>query len=218
MNPMTDTSLITSTGIIAIIRGDYADTIEVLAEALYRGGVRVLEITLNSPNALQMIAALNRQWSGKMLIGAGTVLTAEQVSEAAVAGASFCVSPDVYAPVVERALHLGLEPIPGAFTPTEVRTAVRAGARFIKLFPAIAGGPEYLKQIRAPLNDVLFVPTGGVDESNLTAFVRAGAVAAGIGSSLVPKWGRHGDQWLAQVEASARRLTHLFISSRTGNV
>jgi 2-dehydro-3-deoxyphosphogluconate aldolase/(4S)-4-hydroxy-2-oxoglutarate aldolase len=214
---MTDTSLITSTGIIAIVRGDHTETIEALAEALYRGGVRVMEVTLNSPNAMQMIAALNRQWAGKMLIGAGTVLTAEQVSEVAAVGASFCVSPDVYTPVIERALHLGLEPIPGAFTPTEVRTAVRAGARFIKLFPAIAGGPEYLAQIRAPLDDVLFVPTGGVDESNLTAFVRAGAAAAGIGSSLVPKQRQIGHQWLAQVEASAQRLTHLFLSSRTGN-
>jgi 2-dehydro-3-deoxyphosphogluconate aldolase/(4S)-4-hydroxy-2-oxoglutarate aldolase len=214
---MTDTSLITSTGIIAIVRGDHTETIEALAEALYRGGVRVMEVTLNSPKALQMIAALNRQWSGRMVIGAGTVLTEQQVSDAAAAGASFCVSPDVYTPVIERTLHLGLEPIPGAFTPTEVRTAVRAGARFIKLFPAIAGGPEYLAQIRAPLDDVLFVPTGGVDESNLTAFVRAGAVAAGIGSSLVPKQRQIGHQWLTQVEASAQRLTHLFLSSRTGN-
>lgn len=214
---MTETSFITSTGIIAIVRGDHGAYIGELAEALYRGGVRAMEVTLNSPNAVQMLAALNRQWTDKMLIGAGTVLTAEQVTEAASAGASFCVSPDVFEPVIRRAIHLGLEPIPGAFTPTEIRAAVRAGARFVKLFPAVAGGPEYLRQIRAPLDNVLFVPTGGVDESNLAAFVRAGATAAGIGSSLIPKRREPGDQWLLQVEASARRLTDLFMSARTGN-
>src|SRR5690606_3425973 len=129
-----------------------------LAAALYSGGVRVMEVTLNSPNALEMIAALDRQWSGKMLIGAGTVLTAAQVDKASSAGAAFCVSPDTFAPVIERAVSLGLIPIPGAFTPTEIRTAVRAGARFVKLFPAMPAGPAYLSQIRAPLDDVLFVP------------------------------------------------------------
>lgn len=208
---MTDTSLITSTGIIAIVRGDHATHIAELADALYSGGVRVMEVTLNSPGALAMIALLSRQWSGKMLIGAGTVLTAEQVEAAADAGATFCVSPDTFAPVIERTLSLGLEPVPGAYTPTEIRTAIRAGAKFIKLFPAMPAGPTYLNQIRAPLNDVQFVPTGGVDESNIAAFVRAGAVAFGIGSSLVPK--TLNDAALAGVEESARRLTKLFATA-----
>lgn len=212
---MAETSLITSTGIIAIVRGDHAATIGELAAALYSGGVRVMEVTLNSPNALQMIAAISRQWAGKMLVGAGTVLTAAQVDQAADAGAAFCVSPDTFAPVIERAIRLSIEPIPGAFTPTEIRTAVRAGARFIKLFPAMPAGASYLSQIRAPLDDVLFVPTGGVDETNLAAFVRAGAVALGIGSSLVPKQ-ISGDASIAAIEGSARRLTQLFTDSRAG--
>jgi 2-dehydro-3-deoxyphosphogluconate aldolase / (4S)-4-hydroxy-2-oxoglutarate aldolase len=214
---MADTALITSTGIIAIVRGDYAAHIGELSAALYAGGVRVMEVTLNSPGALDMIAALAAQWTGRMLIGAGTVLTVAQVDAAATAGAAFCVSPDTFAPVVERAAGLGLEPIPGAFTPSEIRTAARAGARFVKLFPAMPAGPAYLSQLRAPLDDVLFVPTGGVDEGNLAAFVRAGAVAAGVGSSLVPKRLDSGDAQLAQIEAAARRLTGLFAGSRAAH-
>jgi len=178
---------LTKYGIVAILRGDYAPHIFSLADALFAGGIRVLEVTLNSPGALALIAQLRKAYAEKMWIGAGTVVEPDQVDAVADAGGEFIVSPDTCISVIERALALGLEPIPGAFTPTEIRTALRAGARFIKLFPAMPAGPTYLSHLRGPLPDVHFLPTGGVGLEEIAPFVQAGAVGFGLGSSLVPK-------------------------------
>jgi Entner-Doudoroff aldolase len=169
---------------------------------------------MNTPNAVGMIAQLRAQFGAGLLVGAGTVLTPEQVAQVADAGGQFVIAPDTFAPVIGAALERGLEPIPGALTATEIRTAVRAGARLVKLFPAVIGGPEYLRQVRAPLDDVLFVPTGGVDHTNALDFIRAGASALGIGSALVPKQFAGSPDEVASVTAYARRLVALVAEGR----
>lgn len=171
---------------IAIIRGDYHQHIDAVARALSDNGVTAIEVTLNSPGALDMIAHLAAQYGDRMLVGAGTVLDADSVKRAAAAGAQFIVAPDTYEAVIASALAHGLEPLPGVLTPTEARTAIRAGARLLKLFPATLGGSDYLKQIRAPLHDAQFIPTGGITAENAATYLQAGAVALGIGSWLVP--------------------------------
>lgn len=171
---------------IAILRGDHQQHLDVIARLLQEGGIRAIEVTLNSPGALAMIAHLAQAYGDQMLVGAGTVLDTDGVAAAAAAGARFIVAPDTFAEVIAAALQGGLEPLPGVFTATEARTAIRAGARLLKLFPAEQGGPEYLRQLRAPLHDAQFVPTGGISAENAGAYLKAGAVALGIGGWLVP--------------------------------
>lgn len=171
---------------IAILRGDHQQHLDTIARLLHEGGIRAIEVTLNSPGALSMIAHLAQAYGDQMLVGAGTVLDTDGVAAAAAAGARFIVAPDTFADVIAAALRHELEPLPGVFTATEARTAIRAGARLLKLFPAEQGGPEYLRQLRAPLHDALFIPTGGITAENARAYLKAGAVALGIGGWLVP--------------------------------
>lgn len=178
--------LLIAARVIAIVRGDHQQQIDEIARTLSENGVRAIEITLNSPGALEMIAHLSQHYGNRLLVGAGTVLDVEGVTQAAAVGARFIVSPDTYEPVIEAALNAGLEPLPGVQTATEARTAIRAGAKLLKLFPATMGGPDYLKQLRAPLHTAQFVPTGGISAANAGEYLRAGAVALGLGSWLVP--------------------------------
>lgn len=173
-------------GIIAMIRGSFTATqlIEI-ANALCVGGVDVLEITLNSPNALTLLTTLQGELGGQMLIGAGTIRNTEQAKEALDAGAKFLVSPNLDLPTATYAKAQAVLYLPGVFTATESATAFAAGCSLVKLFPADAMGPAYLKALRAPLDDVGFVPTGGVTLSNIAEYARAGAVAVGIGGALV---------------------------------
>jgi 2-dehydro-3-deoxyphosphogluconate aldolase/(4S)-4-hydroxy-2-oxoglutarate aldolase len=171
---------------IAIVRGNYPlPAIRAIADALLAGGMTVIEVTMNSAGVLDAIKMLAAEYGERMLIGAGTLLEAEQVRQAAAAGARFAVAPDTCLEVIRAAQEHGLEPIPGALTPSEIMQAHRAGARLIKLFPATLGGPDYLRQVCAPLDMIHFIPTGGIDASNARAYIDAGAVAVGLGSSLV---------------------------------
>lgn len=169
--------------IVAIFRGDFGGQWLSYAEALRDNGVTAMEITLNSPGALDGIRLLNDKLGDSLLIGAGTVLTAEAVDAAAEAGATFIVAPDTDEAVITASLARGLVPVPGAYTATEIRLAHKLGAPLIKLFPATA--PDYIKAIRAPLNHIPLMATGGVDLSNAADFMKAGASALGIGSSLL---------------------------------
>ncbi len=174
--------------IVAIVRGDYSlDALKVMGQALHDCGINLLEITMNSAGAVEAIAMLVQEFGDRMCIGAGTVLDVAQVDAVAKVGARFVVAPETYDPVIKMALGLGLEPMPGAFTPSEIMSASRAGARLVKLFPAVAGGPDYVKQVRAPLGHVDLMVTGGVEPDSARAYLDAGAVAVGMGSSLVPK-------------------------------
>lgn len=208
---------LTKYGIIAILRGDYAPHIFSLADALYAGGIRVLEVTLNSPGALTLISQLREAYAEKMWIGAGTVVEPEQVDAVADAGGEFIVSPDTFVSVIKRTLAVGLEPIPGAYTPSEIRMALRAGARFIKLFPAMPAGPSYLRQLRGPLPEVHFLPTGGVGLEDIAPFVRVGAVGFGLGSSLVPKMFEGTPAQIEQVTACATAFCNSLEQARANN-
>lgn len=175
-------------GIIAIIRGDFApDELAEMARAVLAGGIHTLEITLNSPGALAAIRDLRRRFEGRLVLGAGTVLSAAAANDAMDAGAAFIVSPGLDISVVAAAQARDVLCMPGVFTPTEVQAALRLGCRLLKLFPADAAGPAYLRALRAPFNDVGFVPTGGINASNLAAYAGAGAAAAGVGGALVSR-------------------------------
>ncbi len=187
------------TRVIAILRlRDHGLTVEV-CEALVRGGIRVLEVTLDDPAAL---AALRRVAGLDALVGAGTVLDAATVAAAADAGARFIVSPNTDVRVITASLDAGLTPLPGALTATEVAAAVEAGAEYVKLFPAGPMGYAYLRALRGPFGRVAFIPTGGIAHDAAREWIAAGAVAVGLGSDLVPA--RPSDADLAGIEARAR--------------
>ena len=179
--------------IIAIVRGITGETLVKTAEALYEGGIRLLEITFDQTGKIpasetaEMIADLCRRFEGRMRIGAGTVMTAEQVRTAAAAGAEYMISPDTSREVIEETKRLGAVSIPGALTPTEVATAYAYGADFVKLFPAGELGLSYIKAIRAPLSHIPMLAVGGVNETNMGEFLGAGLAGFGIGSNIVSK-------------------------------
>ncbi|MDQ3460114.1 MAG: bifunctional 4-hydroxy-2-oxoglutarate aldolase/2-dehydro-3-deoxy-phosphogluconate aldolase [Deinococcota bacterium] len=179
-------TIIREAGVIAILRGDFPlPRLLRVAEALLRGGVGVLELTLNSQGALAGVAALRRELAGQLLVGAGTVRTADDADRALDAGAQFLVSPNLDLASALRAQARGVLHLPGVFTASEAQAAWAAGCRLVKLFPADSLGPSYLRALRAPLDDIGFIPTGGVGVDNVAAYVAAGAVAVGVGSTLV---------------------------------
>ena len=173
-------------GLISIIRGSFSlqETMQI-AEVLLAGGVRVVEVTLNSTHALKAIPELQRQFGSDVQVGAGTVRTAEDVEKAVDAGASFLIAPCLDMPSVRAAARHDILMLPGVFTASEAQAAFVAGCETVKLFPADAVGPAYLKALRAPLDHIDFIPTGGVTADTLADFHRAGAVAFGLGSALV---------------------------------
>ena len=173
-------------GIVAIVRGDFpAQKVLEIGDALLAAPVLVMEVTLNTPGALELIQMLRARFGENMYIGAGTVRTANQFNAAIAAGAQFTVAPGLNPAVVTQARKADILHIPGVYTATEAETACAAGSRLLKLFPANIGGPAYLKALRAPLDDIQFVPTGGIGPDNAAAWATAGAAALGVGSSLV---------------------------------
>ena len=179
--------------IIAIVRGVEAEKCMKVADALYAGGIRLMEVTFNQqkPESFQVtadaIAAINCAYEGRMLVGAGTVTTVELVEMAAAAGAKYIISPDANPDVIRRTVELGMVSMPGCMTPTEMLMAHRAGADFIKLFPAGDLGPGYMKAVRAPLNHLRVMAVGGVNEKNIADFLKVGACGFGIGGNLANK-------------------------------
>jgi 2-dehydro-3-deoxyphosphogluconate aldolase/(4S)-4-hydroxy-2-oxoglutarate aldolase len=192
-------------GIIAIVRGQFRpQQLLVIGETLATAGLTILEITLNTSDAFRAIEQLRQRAEGRLLVGAGTVRTPEQLRQAMDAGAQFSVAPNFDAETVRLALSQHFLHLPGVFTATEAETAVRAGCALLKLFPSEMLGPRYLKALRAPLDDVKFVPTGGISAANIGEYRRAGAVACGIGSALVTDPA----QPLAELSERARALRH----------
>jgi len=151
------------------------------------GGVKVIEFTLTTPRALDLIEQTSRELGDAVLLGAGTVLDPETARAAILAGAEFIVAPTLNLKVIEMCRRYGKVVIPGAYTPTEMLAAWEAGADFVKIFPADIGGPAYLKAVGAPLPQIKLIPVGGVTLENTGEFIKAGAVAVGVGSSLVEK-------------------------------
>ena len=186
MRPKADIiSLLTDPGIIAVVRAQQAAQVLPLSEALIAGGVRVIEITMTTPNALAAIREAREKLGERALIGVGTVLDADTARAAIAAGAEFVVTPICRTELVAIAHAAGCPVMLGAYTPTEAQLAHEAGADFIKIFPADTLGPGYIKALRAPLPHLRIVPTGGVDVQNVADFLKAGCAALGVGSSLV---------------------------------
>jgi len=174
-------------GIIAIIRADSPEQLVEAAEALLAGGVSVMEVTMTTPNALEVITAVTRKFGDAVLMGVGSVIDPKTVYAAVAAGAEFIVTPVTKPQVIAAANELEKPIASGAFTPTECLLAHESGADFVKLFPADVGGPTYIKSILAPLPMLRIVPTGGVTPETAAAFLNAGCAALGVGSSLVSK-------------------------------
>jgi len=179
--------------IVAILRGIEADKAEAAGQALIDGGIRLMEITMNTSGAAQMIYRWRSSFDGEAAVGAGTVTDMELAKEAVAAGAQFLISPNLDEDVIRYGKELGISVWPGVMTPTEIVRAVKAGAEAIKLFPMGTLGTGYLKEIRGPLNDVPILATGGVDLHNITEYFAAGANAVGMGGKLVNlEWIREG--------------------------
>jgi len=175
-------------GVVAIARNTSAEKVPDVADGLLRGGVRAFELTLNEPqiNALEALRAAARHAKGTALeIGAGTVLTLDAAERAIEAGATFLVSPHVDPELIEWAVERGIPFLPGAFTPTEILAAWRAGAPAVKLFPASVAGPAFVREFRGPFPHIPLLPTGGVTVETAPDFIGAGAIAVGLGSWLV---------------------------------
>lgn len=198
--------------IIAIVRGVGPDQCMKVADALYEGGIRLMEITYNQkdPDSFQATAdaiqAISTAYEGRMYVGAGTVTTPELVELTARAQGRFIISPDVNEAVIARTRELDMVSLPGALTPTEVMTAHRAGADFVKIFPVGSLGVAYVKALRAPISHVKLMAVGGVNETNVADFLKAGMMGAGVGGNLVNQaWIEAGA--FDKITATARALT-----------
>lgn len=186
--------LIAEFRVIAILRGVEATTLDNVADALCHGGVRCVEITMNTPGASAMIEHVKKTFGNQLLVGAGTVLDTAAAYQAISSGADFILAPTLSIPVIEMCATYGALAVPGAFTPTEILSAWQAGAQLIKVFPVGSVGPGYIKDLLGPLPQIPLLPVGGVNLENAASFRKAGAVAVGVGSALFdPKLARAGD-------------------------
>ena len=172
-------------GIVAIIRANSANELIDAAAAIHAGGVDVIEVTMTTPNALQVISDVSSAYGDSVLVGAGSVLDAETARAVMLAGAEFIVSPVTKMDVIEICNRYGKVVIPGAFTPTEILAAWEAGADYVKVFPSSGVGSTYIKDVKAPLPHIPLVPTGGINVENAAEFISAGSTALGVGSALV---------------------------------
>ncbi|MDH5607804.1 MAG: bifunctional 4-hydroxy-2-oxoglutarate aldolase/2-dehydro-3-deoxy-phosphogluconate aldolase [Anaerolineae bacterium] len=204
---------LTASGVIAVIRSDESQGLVQAAEALAIGGIRALEFTLNTPDALKLISQARQKLADHVMVGAGTVITAEDVTQAVQAGAQFVVMPGQGEAAVKTAKQLGVIVIPGAFTPTEALNAWQWGADMIKIFPASLGGPDYIRALLAPLSDLKLVPTGGVSAANAGAYIQAGAAAVAVGGSLVSRSAIQSGEF-HRLEEAARNLLSTVAQAR----
>jgi 2-dehydro-3-deoxyphosphogluconate aldolase/(4S)-4-hydroxy-2-oxoglutarate aldolase len=172
-------------GVVAVIRLNDAARVRAAVDALAEGGVRAIEVTMTVPGAVDLVRQLAAGLPAGFILGAGTVLDADTARAVTDAGATFVVGP-VFRPEMIRACHeRGAAAIPGCFSPTEILAAHEAGADVVKVFPATSLGPQFIKDVRAPLPQLKLMPTGGVTLDNAGDWIRAGAVAVGLGSALV---------------------------------
>ena len=188
-------------GMVAIVRADSAEDAQKLAQACIEGGIGTLEVAFTTPGTLDVIAGLRRQYGDQVLIGAGTVLDETTARMAILAGAQFIVSPGIDTATIRLCNRYQVASLPGAMTPSEILAALEAGADIVKVFPAEAFGPEYIKAVLAPLPQAPLMPTGGITLDNLEQWFKQGSVAVGIGGSLSAP-ARQGDY--AAVCAKAR--------------
>lgn len=191
--------------VIAIVRGIPLAQVANTVAALSEGGIRCVEITMDSPDALRAIENTKTKYGDRMLVGAGTVLDAETARHVILAGADFALSPMLDLPMIELCNRYGVLSVPGIFTPTEALAAWSAGAQLLKVYPASIGGPGYIRDLLGPLRQLRLLPVGGVHPNNAKDYLTAGAFAVGIGSSLVNSATiKRGD--FAQLTSSSKAL------------
>jgi 2-dehydro-3-deoxyphosphogluconate aldolase/(4S)-4-hydroxy-2-oxoglutarate aldolase len=201
-------------GLVPIVRTDSADNALRAAQAICRAGLRALEVTMTVPRALRVIEKLADEFGGEMLIGAGSVLDAETARNCMLAGAEFFVTPSLNPKTIEMCHRYSKIIMPGALTPTEVLTAWEAGADLVKVFPCgNVGGPSYIKALKAPLPQVLMVPTGGVRLDNVAEFLKAGASAVAVGSELCDKQAMATGRFEV-IEENARQFREAVLQAR----
>ena len=182
----TTAQIIERVGLIPVLRAKNPRQAHAVVEAMIAGGVTVVEVTMTCPDACGILTALKEEYGSKLLLGSGTVTTANEAEATIKAGAEFVVSPSLHPEVIAATKAAGKLSMPGALTPTEVITAHRAGADYVKVFPCSAmGGASYLKSLLAPFPHLKLIPTGGVTLKTAEEFIRAGARALGVGSDLV---------------------------------
>lgn len=175
-------------GIVPIVRCDSSRQAIEAAKAIYRGGLRALEVTMTVPGAIRVLEKVADEFGDRVILGAGTVLDPETARICMLAGAEFIVTPSLNVRTIEMCRRYSKAILPGALTPTEILTAWDAGADMVKVFPAgNLGGPSYIKALKGPLPQIHMVPTGGVGLENAAAFLQAGASAIAVGSDLVSK-------------------------------
>ena len=187
--------------IVAIIRGFEPDVCLKLAEAYHKGGIELVEVTFNQKDpdswkdTASAIKSISNRFAGVMKVGAGTVLTEEQLTICEDAGGEFMVTPNVNTSLIKRCVSDGLMAMPGAMTPSEAVEAFNAGASYVKIFPAGVLGPAYIKALRAPLSHIPFLAVGGIGPDNIADFINAGCVGAGVGGNLTNKEWIAAGQW-----------------------
>jgi 2-dehydro-3-deoxyphosphogluconate aldolase / (4S)-4-hydroxy-2-oxoglutarate aldolase len=206
---------IAEVGIVPVVRAPNVEEAARAVELIYEGGIAVAEITMTVPNAPAAIRQVAQRFGDRILVGAGTVLSAAQAQDCIDAGAQFLVSPGLSIPVLHAAKARNRLAIPGTLTPTELMAALVEGIRLVKVFPCgNLGGAKYLKSLKGPFPDVLMVPTGGVNAGNAAEYFAAGAFALGIGSDLVDNRAiREGNP--QKVTAAARELVEAVKKART---
>jgi Entner-Doudoroff aldolase len=185
MTRVTPGPALRDTGVVAVVRGTRGDRAAAVLDVLASAGLRCLEVTMNTPGAIETLRAARDRLPPEVELGAGTVIDADDVDSAAAAGASFVVAPDTRAGVAARALARGLAYYPGALTPTEVGAAWDLGASAVKVFPASRVGPGYLRELRGPFRDIPLLPTGGVRIEDAGDYIAAGAIGVGVGGPLI---------------------------------
>ena len=190
------------TAIIAVLRAPTPEAAVSAVDALVAGGVTGIEITYSTPQPAEVIREIARRHGSGVYLGAGTITRPEQAAEVAEAGAQFLVSPGTVPDVASAMLATGRVTMLGALTPTEIMTAQNLGAHVIKVFPASLGGPGYLKSLRGPFPDLDFMPTGGVNASNIREWFAAGAIAVGAGGDLVSGAALASGDWLTITETA----------------
>lgn len=202
-------------GAIAVVRLDDSSRVIRVIEAILAGGIRAIELTMTTPDAIELIGETRRVFGDDVLVGVGSVLDARSANRAVDAGARYVVSPVFRPAVIQEAHRLGVPAMPGAFSPTEILDAHDAGADIVKLTPAEVLGVAFVKGVLAPMPFLRLMPTGGVTPDNVGDWLRAGAVAVGVGSALIdPKLVASGD--FAALTERARRMSSGVEQARSG--
>jgi 2-dehydro-3-deoxyphosphogluconate aldolase / (4S)-4-hydroxy-2-oxoglutarate aldolase len=187
MNKIDIVQRIESTGVVAIIRASGSEQLIDVVEALRAGGITCIEVTMTTPNALEVIRNARQACGDSAAIGVGTVLDAPTANAAILAGAQFVVAPITDLPTIELCRREGVPVFPGAMTPTEIVRAWQAGADMVKVFPTTSLGATFIRDLRGPFPQIKLIPTGGVTLETVADFIKAGSTAVGVGSSLVTK-------------------------------